>query len=512
MTQNIKIELPKIINAFNSGQYELVINRASILLKKNQDNDFLWNIKGLAFQVQRRYQLSIECFIKAVQINPNNLAALNNLGISHKKSMDYTAADKCFNKVIKINPSYIKALINLGNLRNETLDFAEAILFYKKAIDINDKISECHLNLAYSYQSIGEISRAKEHLNKTLKIDISQTRADKMLSALIDYTTDKGHLSSMIDKETSLELTDEKKIYLYFAIAKAFEDMKDFNKSFAYLEKGNQLQKDNTTYNYENIKKLSHSIKSFFSNSKLKFNNKEISKKKFIFIMGMPRSGTTLVEKIVSSHSRVSGLGELNIISNIIFNNVIKEHEIDTKKIDEFLNNDFLTSYEFYLKNFNIKNEYIVDKSLTNFWYIGFIKHFFPNSKIIHCSRNAKDNCLSIYKNLFDTHEGWFYDQLELARYYNSYEDLMKFWNKMYEGKIYNIEYELLIKNPDDEIKKLINFCSLDWEDACLNFHKSKTAIKTLSVNQANKPIYSSSVNSSDNYKDKLKILFSKLN
>ena len=215
MTQNIKIELPKIINAFNSGQYELVINRASILLKKNQDNDFLWNIKGLAFQVQRRYQLSIECFIKAVQINPNNLAALNNLGISHKKSMDYTAADKCFNKVIKINPSYIKALINLGNLRNETLDFAEAILFYKKAIDINDKISECHLNLAYSYQSIGEISRAKEHLNKTLKIDISQTRADKMLSALIDYTTDKGHLSSMIDKETSLELTDEKKIYLF---------------------------------------------------------------------------------------------------------------------------------------------------------------------------------------------------------------------------------------------------------------------------------------------------------
>ena len=128
MTQNIKIELPKIINAFNSGQYELVINRASILLKKNQDNDFLWNIKGLAFQVQRRYQLSIECFIKAVQINPNNLAALNNLGISHKKSMDYTAADKCFNKVIKINPSYIKALINLGNLRKETLEFAEAIM------------------------------------------------------------------------------------------------------------------------------------------------------------------------------------------------------------------------------------------------------------------------------------------------------------------------------------------------------------------------------------------------
>lgn len=228
--------------------------------------------------------------------------------------------------------------------------------------------------------------------------------------------------------------------------------------------------------------------------------------------MGMPRSGTSLVEKIVSSHSKVSGMGELNILSNIVLNNIIKDNEIDKNKIDEFMSNNLREKYMLYLESFKIKNEYVTDKSLINFWFIGFIKQFFPNSKIIHCSRNSKDNCLSIYKNLFDTHEGWFYKQEDLANYYNVYEDLMKFWNKKYVGEIYNIQYENLIKDSTKEIKKIINFCDLEWENDCLDFHNSSTAIKTLSVNQANKPIYNNSVNSFENYQEKLKVLFSKLN
>ena len=512
MNLDIKSELPKIINAFNSGMYDLVINKTTILLKKDRNNDFLWNIKGLTLQLQKKYKLSISCLIKALQINPKNIAAINNLGISYKNTMDFAAAEKCFNKVITINPSYIKALINLGNLKNETHKFNEAILFFKKAINLEDKIPECHLNLAYAYQTIGEINNAQKHLNKTLEIDASLTRADKMLSALIDYNNDIEHLPNMIEKITKLTLSDEKKIYLYFAIAKAFEDLKNFDKSFEYLEKGNQLQRANTLYNFENIKKLSENIKSFFLNHKFKNTLQEINTQKIIFIMGMPRSGTTLVEKIISSHSKVSGLGELNILNNIISSNIVKNHEINISIIDKFLDKDLTESYMFYLKNFKYDKEYITDKSLTNFWYIGFIKHFFPNSKIIHCSRNSKDNCFSIYKNLFDVHEGWFYDQEELANYYKVYEDLMIFWNTKYEGGIYNIKYEELIKNSEEEMKRIIDYCGLGWEANCLNFHKSNTAIKTLSVNQANKPIYSSSVNSADNYKDKLLLLFSKLN
>ena len=512
MNSNIKAEISKIINAFNSGQYDLVINKTSVLLKKNDENDFLWNLKGLALQIQKKYKLSIDCLIKALQINSKNIAAINNLGISYKNTMDYAAAEKCFNKLLDLNPSYVKALINLGNLKNETYKFDKAILFYKKANDLDDKIPECHINLAYAYQSIGKITDAKKHLNKTLEIDSSLTRADKMLSALIDYKVNNDHLTSMEKKSTSLVLTDEKKIYLYFAMAKAFEDQKDFDKSFEYLEKGNQLQWTNIEHTSGNIKKLSNSIKSFFSDYKFKNNLQETNTQKIIFIMGMPRSGTTLVEKIISSHSKVSALGELNIFGNLISNNIINDNEINLSIIDKFLNEDLEKNYNHHLKNFDIKSEFITDKSLINFWFIGFIKKFFPNAKIIHCSRNSKDNCLSIYKNLFDAQDRWFYNQEELANYYNTYEDLMKFWNKKLPGEIYNIQYENLIKNSETEIKAIIDFCKLKWEDSCLNFHENDTAIKTLSVNQANKPIYSSSVDSSKNYKDKLKVLFSKLN
>ena len=117
MNLNLKSELSKIINAFNSVMYDIVINKTTVLLKKNKNNDFLWNIKGLTLQLQKKYKLSISCLIKALQINPRNIAAINNLGISYKNTMDFAAAEECFNKVIAINPSYVKALINLGNLK-----------------------------------------------------------------------------------------------------------------------------------------------------------------------------------------------------------------------------------------------------------------------------------------------------------------------------------------------------------------------------------------------------------
>ena len=129
-----------------------------------------------------------------------------------------------------------------------------------------------------------------------------------------------------------------------------------------------------------------------------------------------------------------------------------------------------------------------------NFWYLGFIKIIFPNSKIIHVSRNPLDNCLSIFENLFEYQQGWDCDQNELAEYYLIYKDLMEFWNKFFGQTIFNIKYEEIISNPDEKIKELISFCKLNWEEECLNFYKNDNPIKTLSVNQANKPIYKSSL------------------
>ena len=138
------------------------------------------------------------------------------------------------------------------------------------------------------------------------------------------------------------------------------------------------------------------------------------------------------------------------------------------------------------------------------------MKIFFPTCKIIHCNRNPKDNCLSLYKNNFaSSHMDWSYDQKDIGSYYNLYFELMDFWNKKVSESIYDANYEKIVKDKDSEIKKLIEFCDLEWDPACLSHHKSnKTPISTVSVNQARKPIYSSSLNSSEKYSENLDILF----
>ena len=162
---------------------------------------------------------------------------------------------------------------------------------------------------------------------------------------------------------------------------------------------------------------------------------------------------------------------------------------------------------------FNVDENALTDKAPLNFKWIGFIKVFFPNSKIIHCKRDPKDNCLSIYKNNFSSPRmNWAFDQKDISDYHNNYSFLMKFWHLKIPEFIHTIEYEKLVSDKKNEIEKLLEFCDLELDDNCFNHHKNtKTPIKTVSISQARQPVYSSSVRSSDKYKDHLKEMFENL-
>ena len=163
------------------------------------------------------------------------------------------------------------------------------------------------------------------------------------------------------------------------------------------------------------------------------------------------------------------------------------------------------------MEEYKINETYITDKAPLNFYWIGYIKIFFPNSKIIHCSRNAKDNCLSLYKNFFEGKLDFCYSEHNLNSFFKLYKDLMNFWTETSSNEFLNINYEDLINNQKDEIKKLLSFCELSWNDACLNFTKNKNPIKTVSVSQARSPMYKSSIKSSDKYKSYFSNLFENL-
>ena len=508
-------KLQTLNNHLLAKNYKKVIDGCNKILKKNPNIPYVLNLCGLALQGSKNTLASINFFNKAIEFEPENIAAMNNLANSYKALSKFDIAEKLYLKILKINPKYIKAFNNYGNLKQQIGDFNGCIELYLKALEIKPNVNIL-LSLASAYQEIGNFKKCKEIANKALTVQPRNTSIHKLISSIIDYKNDNDHLIVMENLIKDKTLKSEQLVDLSFGLGKAYEDIGNYEKSFENLEKGNKLKKTKNNYKIDNQVKLFESITKTFDDLDLESLKQTSKNKSIIFICGMPRSGTTLIEQIIAAHPQVNGAGELIYLQNSIEQNFIEDFKLNKQKIinEASSNNNIIERKYFELLDFHkFNSKLITDKAPQNFRWIGFIKIFFPNSKIIHCNRNAKDNCLSLFKNNFaSSHMDWTYDQKDIAEYYNLYYDLMKFWNKKLPNDIYNANYERIVQNKEIEIKKLIEFCGLKWDSACLNHHKHiKTPISTVSVVQARKPIYSSSLNSNNKYSKYLNGLYSSL-
>ena len=231
----------------------------------------------------------------------------------------------------------------------------------------------------------------------------------------------------------------------------------------------------------------------------------------------MPRSGTTLVEQILSSHSKVSGAGELNYFSQSLNNHVDYKVADEMFRKIKLLNNETISligkNYVSYIDKLNFKTPYVVDKNPINFQLALLISVCLPQAKIIHCLRDPRDTCFSIFKNYFwQNVMPWSYNIDELTQFYKLYLDLMNFYHSIIdEDKILKLNYENLTLDPSNVTKQLIQFCGLEWEDQCLEFYKNKNTVKTASVRQVRNKIYKTSNKQWENYKDYLPDLFKNL-
>ncbi len=511
MNKNISKEIQILINQFNVGNSENVILKGKILIKKNPGFLILYNLVGSAYQKTGDYLNAEKYFKKGLQLEPNNIVLMNNLAMSYKNLYEYTVAEEIYLKIISLNDKYINAYVNLGNLKRDLNKFNEAITLYEKALLIEKKSPVIYYSLALAHQGLGNFEKAISFSKDLLKIDPNFTRADHLISQSVKYSKDNKHYLNLKEKLESVQDSSFAKVDIYFSLAKAEEDIGNIKESSKFLIKGNELMKKLINYDVLNEINLIENIKEKFK--KVKINNVKFDKEEnVIFILGMPRSGTSLVEQIITSHSEVFGGGELPILSKIIKDNFINERglindDFDGLSLDPPTINKLRSNYLNFIKNFKFKQKYMTDKAPLNFRWIGFIMNIFPNAKIIHCNRDPKNNCFSIFKNLFEGGLNFSYNQNDLIKYYKSYLNLMEFWKSKYSDSIFDIKYENLISNSEEEIKKIIKFCNLEWEDNCLSFHNNKTPIKTMSTAQARKPIYKSSIKGFDKFKDYFSIL-----
>ena len=498
----VKIKFEKLSNKLQAGLFTEVINEALVLLKKRQHQVF-FNILSVAYQSIGEFKKSSDIMDKALKMNANNPYFLNNMGVSQHKLENFKEAEEHFNRGLKIAPNYINILNNFGNLKKDLNFTEEAIKLYKKSISIRDDILETHLNIASCYQSLGKYEDSIEHLKKVLKINPKFTVADRLIASMKKYKENDNHLNEMEVKIKKDDLNEEQLSNLYFGLGKAYGDINNSKKSFINYQNGNKILNKLNKFNIKDEINKFTKIQVFFSNE----NKKDLpqNSRKIIFIVGMPRSGTSLVEQILSSHEQVYGGGELPFLSNIInnkfFNNYENISQNKTKDIDPF----FSDSLEEYIKKISIldnSKRVFTDKSPLNFKYIGFIKKIFQNSRIINCRRDASDVAWSNYKNFFPASLPFSNSLFDLANYYNLYEDYMKYWQKKFKKDVYNIQYEELVNNPKIEIEKLLQYCDLNWDENCMSHDKNSRSIKTASATQARQPIYKSAIKSSDIFKN----------
>ncbi len=376
--------------------------------------------------------------------------------------------------------------INLGNLEKN----------YKE--DPNN-ISNI-INLANAYIASGNFIQALKLTKLAGKSSPKNLGIDFTLSNLTNYNKDDAHQKIMLEKSRDSSIREEDKIPLYFALGKSFNDQKKYSKSFHFYSLGNKI-KNSTLNNYSlKIEEIyEKKIKEIFSNINFnQINNKKLFNKKIIFIVGLPRSGTSLVHQILSSHSKIKGIGESEILNGFFNNKILDSKFLNKLKTNNTINFDFISDISNYIgfnyeKNSNKK--IILDKSPFNFFWLGFIKLIFPQAKILHIIRNQEDTCLSIYKSLFGkTGVLWSYDKNNIIKFVKIYNSIIKFWANKIPNYIYDLKYEQLVLNQKKETKKILSFCDLEWEDSCLEFYKNTSPIKSASLYQTRKPIYKSSI------------------
>ena len=466
----------------------------------------LFYLIGTTFLQLKKFDEAIDNFNNSINLDSNFPETYNNLGIANKKLERINNAVKGFKKAIEINPQYVKAHLHLGSAFKDLGQDANAKKSFDKALIKEPDNAHAHVILGIFFKEKGQIIDAIKSFKKAISIKPNYGVAYFNLILMKDNRIEEKLIPKMLSHLSSNDISQSDRIAFCFALANIYEKLEKKDDFFKFLNEGNRLRKEDLNYSLERSLPTIKLVKKIYSSTpsanKLPFSYKT-SNIRPIFLIGMPRSGSTLVEQILSSHSNVYGAGEIPYFQKIIAPIIEKFIENDTKSSDKKNNGnnisdeDYLSIRQQYLallSQINASENVIVDKSLLNYRFIGIILNAFPGAKIIHLKRDARATCWSIYKNNFaNLGIGFGNNMKDLAGYYKAYSEMMTFWHERFPGKIYDLNYENLTNNQEKETRKLLKYCKLEWDDNCLKFHKNKRSVKTASTLQVRKKIYKGS-------------------
>jgi DNA-binding SARP family transcriptional activator len=433
-----------------------------------------------------------------IQLSPTNLEAHYQLFKIYSKLGKFAKALALGDILVQQDPNNIfyrvakaTALVGVG-------DIQKAIDIYQQIVEDNKAESNVYLLLGHAYKTQGNIEQSVRAYQQAYKLERHCGDAYWSLANTKTYQFNAEEIQHMLTGTTSNDVSLKDKVHLHFALGKAYEDEKQYKHSFLHYDLGNKLQSTTLAYSSDNHAQFVQSqISAFTPELATKFAKIGHPDPAPLFIVGMPRAGSTLLEQILASHSEVDGTMELHEILGLASNLSKKQgskpvypHNIDSIPEPYFaqLGQKFIQDTQVYRQN----GAYFIDKMPNNYMHIGLIKLILPNAKIVDARREPMACCFSGFKQLFGEGQEFSYSLSDLAQYYKNYVKLMDHWQHVFPNQILQVQHEDVVNDTETQIRRLLDFCGLPFEQACLDFHKNKRAVKTPSAQQVRQPIYRS--------------------
>jgi tetratricopeptide (TPR) repeat protein len=510
-TEGIKLNIPNLLRLaltqLEAGNTNEAVDICQSILRQQPDNSDTLNFLGVVAHQTGRQKVAIEYLENAIRLDDGIPEYYNNCGEAYRALHEYDLAIARFGQAITIKPDYVAAHNNLGNALQEQGRLDESVDCYQRALAIWPDYPEAHNNLAAVYQEQGRIEEAVVSYERALVLKPDYANAWRHLATLSPKQEQAPIIEKLLKKPS---IADDEAIHLHYALGNIYDANELHEQAFENYHKANALTRKALDYDptahAAYIDSLIDTYTAQYFKEKIGYG---IDSMVPVFVVGMPRSGTTLVEQIISCHPQIHGAGELSLISNCeraIANrtDLPSAYPESMRLITSSGVHDLADQYLGYLATFSRSQVRIVDKMPDNFLRLGLIRTLFPNARVIHCRRNARDTCLSVYFQYFQTANEYAFDLEELGRYYLDYERLMRHWRSVNLPGILEIQYEDLVTNQEVVSKQLIEHLELDWDSRCLDFHKNMRPVRTSSVVQVRQPMYTDSIGKWKKYENHL--------
>ena len=481
-----------------AGREEEAIACFREALKDNPDNIDAMRFLAAVYMKQERKLRDAEALIlRITELAPDFAAAWMDLGHCYTKRARRMDAIEAYKRATELEPRNANAWEKLASVTASAGYPEEAAAAFRKAIEFMPKAAGFHMGYGHVMKTLGDQKTSLNAYREAIRLRPNFGEVYWSMANLKTFRFDDAEVEAMQQQLENPDLQDRTEVHFRFALGKAFEDRRDYDKAWEYYHSGNQLQRSIVSYDPVENSVNQDAIRKFFTREYIEeTEGNGYPDEGPIFIVGMGRSGSTLIEQILASHSQVEGTEELSVLGNLT--DKIAHFRSDQKRFPEILHDmrphDWRALGLEYLdgaRRYRMTDKPIfTDKLPNNFPFVGFLHLILPNAKVINARRHPLDTCFGNYKQLFGRGSNFTYDIYELADYYREYCQTMAHWHEVLPGKVLDVHYEETVTDLEGQVKRILEHCGLPFEEQCLRFHETKRAVKTASSEQVRQPIY----------------------